>query len=161
MVNYLTVPTLKFYKHKPDVILPKKAHTGPFEDAAYDLFWSEPFDLIVDPGERSLVSTGLSCALPEGYWVEFHERSGLANKNGIEVYAGVIDPGYMGEWKVIIHNSGHYPFILKHGMAMAQFTVEEVIPVKIDEITEAEFEVEKGKRVRKEKGFGSSTVVCA
>ncbi len=156
-MRYPTVPTLKFYKLKSGAILPKKAHTGPFEDAAFDLFWTEPFDLILEPGERTLTSTGLACAIPDGYWVKFHERSGLANKNGIEVYAGVIDPGYMGEWKVILHNSGKTTLKLTPGTAIAQFSVEEIIPVEIEEIDSLVFEIEKNKRTRQEKGFGSST----
>lgn len=156
-MRYPTVPTLRFFKLKSNAILPKKAHTGPFEDAAFDLFWSEPIDMILEPGERALVSTGLACAIPSGYWVKFHERSGLANKNGIEVYAGVIDPGYMGEWKVILHNSGKIPFTLKPGMAMAQFSLEEIIPTEIEEIDSDTFEIEKSKRTRQENGFGSTT----
>lgn len=156
-MNYPTVPTLRFFKLSPEAILPKKAHTGPFEDAAFDLFWPSAFDLILEPGQQTLVSTGLACAIPDGYWAKFHERSGLANKNGIEVYAGVIDPGYMGEWKIILHNSGRTTLNLKQGMAMAQFTVEEVIPAEIEEMDSLTFETEKLKRTRQEKGFGSTT----
>ena len=156
-MRYSASPVLQFYKLTPTAILPKKAHTGSFEDAAFDLFWSEDSDLVIRAGERCLVPTNLACAIPEGYWVKFHERSGLANKHGLEVYAGVIDSGYTGEWRVILHNSGMCSVVIKPAMAIAQFTVEEVIPVQIQEVGFAAFEIEKSKRLRQEKGFGSST----
>ena len=106
-------------------------------------------------GERKLVGTGIRLAIPDGYWVKFHERSGLANK-GIHVLGGVIDSGYTGELKVIVYNSGHDTY--EHDMvkAIAQFTIEKVTNSEIELISIEDMEIEASKRERQSKGFGSS-----
>lgn len=158
----MPIVSLQFVKLDTNASIPKKANIGdrysvvPFEDAAFDLFPSINTTLV--PGERALVPTGLAAIIPSGYWVKFHERSGLASKSGIHIMGGVIDNTYLGEWKVVMYNSGSQTLEINKEKAIAQFTVEKLTPVEITEITRIDFEEEFAYRVdnRKSNGFGST-----
>ena len=93
----------------PEVPLPSYAHPG---DAGCDLVTTVDVDL--QPGERALVPTGISLALPEGYGAFVHPRSGLAAHHGVGIVnsPGTIDAGYRGEVKVILVN--HDPAEVVH-----------------------------------------------
>ena len=147
---------LKFFKHYPEAILPNKAHTGLFEDAAYDLFYSGTNAVVLKPGDHYAFPTGLSCVIPEGFWLKFHGRSGLALKKGIQVLAGVIDAGYTGELKVILENTSNEVQIITPQSAVCQFTVEKITRCHITSISKAEFDVRCLERERGNNGFGSS-----
>ena len=161
-------PAILFNLMFNKVILPSKAHTGIFEDAAYDLF---PFltmnesdkntdsleEIVLFPGERRLIRTGLRAIIPEGYWIKFHERSGLANK-GIHVMGGVIDNAYTGEWRVILYNSDSNPITLPVNKAITQFSLEKLTQSGIDTIDDSLFDKKASNMSRGEKGFGSSDV---
>jgi dUTP pyrophosphatase len=86
-------------------------------------FVSEP--LVLAPGERSLIPTGLFMALPAGYEAQVRPRSGLALKHGITVLnsPGTIDADYRGEIKVLLINHGSEAFEIKDGDRMAQMVV--------------------------------------
>ena len=149
---------LAFFRMNKWSIMPRKAYNRPFEDAAYDLYYPGGDNPIVTiyPGQQVLIGTGLKAIIPEGYWLKFHERSGLANKKGIKVSAGVIDPAYTGELKVILLNASSEPQIIEPKTAICQFTVEKIIPCNVFAIGEEEFNLECEKRTRKANGFGSS-----
>ncbi|CAL9399325.1 dUTP diphosphatase [Streptomyces sp. enrichment culture] len=85
----------------PDVPLPSYEHPG---DAGADLRTTEPCELA--PGERAVLPTGVSVALPEGYAAFVHPRSGLAARCGVALVnaPGTVDAGYRGEIKVIVVN---------------------------------------------------------
>ncbi len=85
----------------PDLPLPSYAHPG---DAGADLHTT--VDLTLGPGERALVPTGLSIALPDGYVALVHPRSGLAARHGLSIVntPGTVDAGYRGEIKVMLIN---------------------------------------------------------
>jgi dUTP pyrophosphatase len=84
-----------------DVPLPTYAHPG---DAGADLVTTS--DIVLAPGERALVGTGIAIALPEGYAAFVHPRSGLAHRLGVSIVntPGTIDAGYRGEIKVLLVN---------------------------------------------------------
>ena len=147
---------LRFFRLDDAGIMPRKAHTGVFEDAAYDLFYcgSEPIDLA--PAEHKSFPTGLACVIPEGYWLKFHDRSGLASKKGIQVLAGVIDAGYTGELRVILENTSAVTQRIEPRIAVCQFTVEKIINCRLLFIGDREFTAAIADRDRKDKGFGSS-----
>ena len=86
-------------------------------------------DMVLGPGERALVPTGLKMAIPEGYEVQVRPRSGLAVKHGITALnaPGTIDSDYRGEVKVILINHGAEPFTIGRGDRIAQMVVAEVI----------------------------------
>ena len=81
--------------------------------------------IMLKPGERQLIATGLAIALPEGYEAQIRPRSGLAFKNGVTVLnsPGTIDADYRGEIKVILANLGTEDFTVERGMRVAQMVV--------------------------------------
>ena len=81
--------------------------------------------LVIEPGERALVSTGLFIELPEGYEAQIRARSGLAVKNGIGLVNGVgtIDSDYRGEIKISLINWGKEPFAINQGDRIAQMVI--------------------------------------
>lgn len=108
----------------PGIPLPEYAHPG---DAGADLF--STIDLRIGPGERQLVPTGISIALPEGYAAFVHPRSGLAARHGLSVVntPGTIDSGYRGEIKVLLINHDlHEPVDLNRGDRIAQLVIQRV-----------------------------------
>ena len=130
-------------------VLPSRAYAG---DAGLDLSAAEPAELA--PGERATIGTGLAIALPEGYAGLVLPRSGLASKQGIGVLnaPGLIDSGYRGEVRVILHNHGSETFRVDAGMRIAQLVlvaVEDVTLLEVDELPASE---------RGEGGHGSSGV---
>ncbi len=85
--------------------------------------------VMVAPGGRALISTGLHMAIPDGFEVQIRPRSGLALKHGITLpnSPGTIDSDYRGVVGVIVRNSGDAPFEVSHGMRIAQMVVAPVI----------------------------------
>jgi dUTP pyrophosphatase len=108
----------------------------------------------IEPGERKLIPTGVSIALPENLVALVHPRSGLALKHGITVLntPGTIDSGYRGEIAVILYNSSKVPFIVTPGDRIAQLVIQEFVS--------ADFELVEGlpSSERGEGGFGSTGV---
>ncbi len=93
--------------------------------AGMDLCAAVREDVVLAPGERKLIPTGLAIALPEGYEAQVRPRSGLALKNGLSVLnsPGTIDADYRGEVQVILANLGSEPFTITRGMRIAQMVV--------------------------------------
>jgi dUTP pyrophosphatase len=87
------------------------------------------------PGERVLVPTGISIAVPPGYEAQVRPRSGLALEHGIVLpnAPGTIDSDYRGEVKVILANTGEKPFAVQRGDRIAQLVVAPVVSVEWDE----------------------------
>ena len=108
----------------PDVPLPAYAHPG---DAGCDLVTTEDVDLA--PGERALLRTGLSLALPDGYAAFVHPRSGLAARHGVSLVnaPGTVDAGYRGELKVVLINHDPREVLrLRRFDRIAQLVVQQV-----------------------------------
>ncbi|MDY5785957.1 dUTP diphosphatase [Corynebacterium sp.] len=118
----------------PDLEMPRRAHAG---DAGADLFSTE--DVLLGPGERALVGTGIALALPLGTVGLIHPRSGLAAKHGITVVntPGTVDAQYRGEVKVCLLNTDRdNAFQVTRGMRIAQLVVQEVELVDFAEVAE-------------------------
>jgi len=101
--------------------LPSRAHE---DDAAFDLYADEA--LVLAPGERAAVPTGIALALPQGTYGLVLPRSGLAARHGITVLnaPGLIDPGYRGEVIVILLNTDPAePFAIERGERVAQLLI--------------------------------------
>ena len=108
----------------PTVPLPSYAKAG---DAGADL--ATRIDFTINPGERMLVPTGISIALPNGYVALVHPRSGLAIKHGISMVntPGTVDAGYRGELQVILINHDlTKPVSFKKGDRIAQLVIQKV-----------------------------------
>lgn len=131
----------------PDDLIPTYARPG---DAGADLRCAED-EVILWPGDRKLVRTGVSIALPEGYVAFVHPRSGLAIKNGITVLntPGTIDSGYRGEIGVILYNTAEQTTI-KRGDRIAQLVVQKFETAQFTKVQYLN-ETERGSG-----GFGST-----
>ncbi len=92
--------------------------------------------LIIEPGRRMLVATGLAIELPKNHEGQIRPRSGLAFKHGITVLnsPGTIDADYRGEIKVLLINHGDEPFEITRGMRIAQMVVAPVVQVMVNEV---------------------------
>lgn len=109
----------------PDLPLPAYALPG---DAGFDVCTS--VDVVLAPGERSVVPTGIALALPDGYAAFVHPRSGLAARHGLTVVntPGTIDAGYRGEVRVCLLNTDRSEAIhLQRGDRIAQIVVQPVV----------------------------------
>jgi dUTP pyrophosphatase len=116
----------------PEVPLPSYAHPG---DAGADL--TTTVDVHLAPGERALVPTGISIALPEGYVALVHPRSGLAARFGVSIVnaPGTVDAGYRGEIKVMLINlDPREPVRLDRGDRIAQLVVQQVERARFVEV---------------------------
>ena len=128
--------------------LPTRAYE---QDAGLDLSACERIEL--GPGERALVGTGLTVAIPDGHAGFVQPRSGLAARHGITVLntPGLVDAGYRGELKVVLLNTDRTEsFVVEPGMRVAQLVVVPVAfpePREVGELPDSD---------RGEKGFGSS-----
>lgn len=105
----------------PGATLPKRQTAG---SAGYDLATNETFELA--PGERRVVKTGLSIAVPDGTYGRIAPRSGLAARYGIQTLAGVVDADYRGELGVVLINHGTEPFHATKGDRIAQLVIERI-----------------------------------
>jgi dUTP pyrophosphatase len=113
---------LKFLKLHPAAKLPAR---GSAEAAGLDLFSIEEVTLAA--GARAMVRTGLSVAVPRGFYGRVAPRSGLAVKHGLDVLAGVIDSDYRGEIMCALVNHGRETLTLEAGQRIAQLIVEAII----------------------------------
>lgn len=114
------------------VPLPAYAHPG---DAGADL--TTTVDVRLEPGERAMVPTGISLALPEGYVALVHPRSGLAARCGLSIVnaPGTVDAGYRGEVKVMLINlDPREPVVLSRGDRIAQLVIQQVERARFVEV---------------------------
>lgn len=118
--------------------------------AGMDLCADIEDDLILKPGERKLVPTGLAIALPDGFEAQVRPRSGLALRHGIALVnsPGTIDPDYRGEIGVILINHGTEPFVIKKGERIAQIVFAPFVRAELVEADELD------GTARGEGGFG-------
>lgn len=143
---------VKVLPHGEGLDLPAYATEGA---AGMDVVSAE--DVVLPPGGRHAVATGLSFAIPHGFEIQVRPRSGLALKHGITVpnTPGTIDSDYRGELKVILINHGAADFNIRRGDRVAQLVLAPVTRaawLPVDELDET---------VRGEGGFGSTGGVVA
>ncbi len=108
--------------------------------------------MTLGPGERAIVPTGLALAVPAGYEAQVRGRSGMAIKHGVLPANGVgtIDADYRGELGVILLNTSNEPFVVEHGMRVAQLVIAR------HETAEWSVVGELDKTARGAGGFGST-----
>ena len=138
---------VKVAKLHRDARLPHYAHRGPFGDLAADVSALEPAQLA--PGEVQAVRTGLAFEFPPEFGALVEDRSGLALK-GICTLAGVIDPGYRGELKVVLTNLGKEPFRINAGDRIAQLRIIRKVEAEFTEVDSV------SPTERDARGFGST-----
>ena len=138
---------LRVHKIIPTAILPSRGSSGA---VGYDLYSVD--EVVVPPTHRVLLGTGIAVVLPVGVYGRVAPRSGLTVKHGIQVGAGVIDPDYTGEIKVVLFNHGDKDFEVKKGDRIAQLILERCETPDIEEVDSLN-ETQRGST-----GFGSTGV---
>ena len=115
-----------------------------------DLFAEVEGEVILEPGERKLIPTGIALAIPEGYEGQVRPRSGLALRDGVTLVnaPGTIDADYRGEVGVLLINLGRRPFRVKRGDRIAQLVIAPVCRAVL------ELAEELDATPRSEGGFG-------
>ena len=148
----MTVPVrVRRLAHNQDLPLPGYATDGA---AGMDLLAAVTEPVVVAPGQRVLVPTGLAIALPAGYELQVRPRSGLALRNGIVLpnSPGTIDEDYRGEIQVIVLNTGSEPFRVERGTRIAQAVLAPVVRAAWQEVEDLDV------TARNAGGFGSTGV---
>ncbi len=144
---------IKVLDHATDLPLPVYATKG---SAGFDLMAAIESDkfIVLAPGKRCLVPTGIALGLTHGLEAQVRSRSGLALKNGVFVLnaPGTIDSDYRGEVNVILANAGDEPFTISRGMRIAQMVIASYQQVEFD-IVEDLTTTERGAG-----GFGSTGI---
>jgi len=140
---------VKRLPHSVGLPLPGYATPGA---AGMDLLAAVAAPLVLQPGQRTLVPTGLAIALPPGFELQVRPRSGLALKNGIVLpnSPGTVDEDYRGELQVIVMNAGTESFTIERGMRIAQAVLAPVVRVAWAEVAELD------GTARGAGGFGST-----
>jgi dUTP pyrophosphatase len=136
-------------RHAADLELPAYASPGA---AGMDVVAAVDKPLMLNPGKRAAVPTGLCLAIPEGFEVQVRPRSGLALKQGLTVLnaPGTIDSDYRGELKVLLVNFGNEPVEIQRGMRIAQLVVAPVVRARWAEVDSLD------DTTRGSGGFGST-----
>lgn len=128
-------PSISFLRLHPDtdqdIPLPQYMTA---QSAGMDICAAVKNDLVLDPGQISLVPTGFAMALPHGFEAQIRPRSGLAVKYGLSIInaPGTIDADYRGEVKIALINLGQEPVILQRGDRIAQMVVQRVYQARIE-----------------------------
>jgi dUTP pyrophosphatase len=140
---------IKKLPHALDLPLPHYATPG---SAGLDLLAAVDAEMVIEPGKRAAVPTGIAIELPLGVEAQVRPRSGLALNQGITCLnaPGTIDSDYRGEIKAILINHGDQPFRISRGMKIAQMVIarhEQAALVEVDSLSESE---------RGAGGFGST-----
>lgn len=143
--EFSSKPVLKVKRLSQDAKLPLRSTEGA---AGYDLF--STIDCKLAPGQKECVNTGISIQLLPTYVGIIKSRSGLSVKSNLEVGAGVIDPDYRGEVRVVLRNFGSEPYQIKKGDKIAQIVIHEFFRGEVEDVDSLE------DTVRGVKGFGST-----
>ncbi|WP_419757482.1 dUTP diphosphatase [Acidisoma sp.] len=135
--------------HAEGLALPTYASAGA---AALDLLAAVADPVVLPPGGRTAIPTGLMVALPEGHELQIRPRSGLALNHGLLVAnsPGTIDEDYRGEIKVILMNGGSEPVVVTRGMRIAQAVLAPVTRIVWREVAALD------ETARGAGGFGST-----
>lgn len=151
MPDVIDTPTILVQRLLPSAQLPRYAHIGAYGDLAADLFAAEALTLapVGQPGATAAVRTGLAMELPSTHGALVEDRSGLALR-GITTLAGVIDPGYRGELKIVLTNLTPEPQMVAPGHRIAQLRIVRRIEARFEE-TDSLAEAPRGAG-----GFGST-----
>lgn len=146
MESDLVIP-VRFVRERSRELLPTYQTEGA---SGMDLFADLEEEIVLPPGGRVLVPTGIAVEIPPGVEGQVRPRSGLAARNGITCLnsPGTIDSDYRGEIRVILVNLGEDSFVVRRGDRVAQLVFSPVLRVLLEETGEL------GETPRGERGFG-------
>ena len=138
---------VKCLPHHNGLPLPTYSSEGA---SGMDLAAAVEDDLLLKPGDRVLIPTGIVISLPQGFEAQIRPRSGLALKHGIGLLnsPGTIDSDYRGEIQVIVINLGQESFVIKRGLRIAQMVISQYVTVNFKVVEELDV------TLRNEGGFG-------
>jgi dUTP pyrophosphatase len=150
----LITVTLKILPHGEGLPLPSYQTAGA---AGCDLYAATQETLVLAPGSRAKVPTGIALELPDGYEAQIRPRSGLALKDGITVLntPGTVDSDYRGELFALLINHGDQPFEIIRGARIAQLVLAPIVRASFTEAKSI------GETVRGDGGFGSTGIATA
>ncbi|MBN2469044.1 MAG: dUTP diphosphatase [Deltaproteobacteria bacterium] len=128
----VTIKVTRINPHESDLSLPQYMTEYA---AGLDLCAAVAEDIILNPGERRLVVTGIAVAVPEGYEAQIRPRSGLALSHGITLLntPGTIDADYRGEIGLIVINHGEKPYLIRRGDRLAQMVICKIYRARLEE----------------------------
>ncbi len=140
---------INYINRCPDLEPPSRAST---DAAGFDLRAAVDDPRVLGPGERTVIPTGITIAIPSGFEGQVRPRSGLAAKHGVTILnsPGTIDSDYRGELGVILINHGQEPFTIRRGDRIAQLVIAAVAPCELEPAEELD------ATGRGSGGFGSS-----
>lgn len=124
---------LRVQRLRPDAVLPSRSHAG---DAGLDLVAADRAEL-APAGGRATIGTGVAVEIPTGWVGLVCPRSGMASRHGIGVVngPGVVDAGYRGEIRVVLHNTDPIePFVVEPGHRIAQLVLTPVMTGAVEEV---------------------------
>jgi dUTP pyrophosphatase len=138
---------MQIKKIRPNAITPTY---GSEEAAGFDLY--STIDIMLDPGDRALIPTGLVLNTPKGFEVQVRPRSGMALKHGVVAFFGTVDSDYLGELSVVLFNHSKQTFKVQEGDRIAQGVLAPVCDhVQFEVVDEITKETKRGAG-----GFGST-----
>lgn len=143
------LPRVQIKKLRPDAIVPAYMTA---QAAGLDLCAAIDAPLVVQPGARVAISTGLAFALPPGYEGQLRPRSGLAKQHGITLVnsPGTLDSDYRGPLVILLINHGHEPVTIEPGQRIAQMVIAAYAQAELVEVDDLE------ATARGAGGFGST-----
>ena len=135
-----------------DIPLPTRATPG---SAGFDLRAALDGDLVLAPGQREAVPTGLAMAIPPGFEGQVRPRSGLALKHGITLIntPGTVDSDYRGELRIPLWNSSDTTYVVRRGDRVAQLIIAPVVAAELEWVSDL---AELDPTQRGSRGFGST-----
>ncbi|HEU0031706.1 MAG TPA: dUTP diphosphatase [Kofleriaceae bacterium] len=142
-------PRVLFKKLRPDATIPKYMTAGA---AGMDLCAALDAPVVLSPGERRTIGTGLAMAIEPGYEGQLRPRSGLAREHGITLAntPATIDSDYRGHVAIVLIHLGQAPLTIKHGDRIAQMVIAPVVQAELVEVSEL------SETARGAGGFGST-----
>lgn len=151
MTNNIDV-VIKFKKDDPRAVIPTIAYGN--TSACFDIIALE--DTAIPARGFAFVENGLKAMVPEGWFLEFADRSGNGIKKNLKVHQGIIDTGYCGPLAVKVFNLSDQDQIVEKGKGVCQVKVMKKWNYKLEEATDEEWKEYEAKSIRGENGFGSS-----
>ena len=143
-------PYLSIKLLRPGAVVPTRGNPHDVGLDLYALVEGRENGIRLCAGDRKLIPTGIAIAVPQGYYGRIAPRSGMAVKHGIDVLAGVVDPGYRGEIFVLLLNTGSEMVWVRNGDRVGQLIIEAAASLAPLVVTDL------GATVRGASGFGST-----
>lgn len=129
------IPRVQIKKLRPDAIVPRYMSE---EAAGLDVCAALDAPVVLQPGQRAAIDTGLAIALPRGFEAQVRPRSGLARQHGITLVnaPGTVDSDFRGSVAILVINHGQEPVKIEPGQRIAQLVIAPVVQAELVEVDE-------------------------